>query len=88
MGSLGKRFGPRASVEATLTSRSWSFARYGNPGGRIFVVDVFMPLPETSAVKHNSSSGRSPASIAVHDVDCEGFAMSASHKAWGKEQSL
>ena len=85
---VGKRCGPRASVEASLTLRSSSFVCYGNPGGRIFVVDVFMPLPETSAVKHNSSSGRSPASIAVHDVDCEGFAMSASHKASGEEQSL
>ena len=51
-------------------------------GGRFVLVDLFMPLPEMSAVMHNRESGSSHASIAVI---ARGFAMRATQKASGEE---
>ena len=76
-----RQFGSGACSEAVLTFHASRFeSDHGSLGGRSVLVDIVMPLPETSAVKHSRES--------FHYRDCEGFAMRATQKASREECSL
>ena len=48
----------RGFFEAAWTFHASFSSDHGSLGGCSFMVDIFLPLPETSAVKHNRESGQ------------------------------